>query len=65
MKKFTGIIRKRKILFKIPRPSPVTLTNRIFTYFHDKETKGAWFFQVERNLQEAGITQQDIQDANI
>ena len=34
----------------------------IFAYFLSKKTKGAWFTEVERNLQEVGITQKDIQE---
>lgn len=59
----TDTIRKRRISFPshiIARTKPVILTNRIFTHFHDKETKKAWFTQVERDLQEVTITRQDI-----
>lgn len=45
-----------------PRTSPARPTDWICTCFYDKKIKGTWFAEVIRDLQEVGITLQDIQD---
>ena len=62
VEKITDAMRKRRIAFycHITRMNPARLTNRIFTYFLKKKTKGAWFTEVDKDLQELGITTNDI-----
>lgn len=64
MEKITDTIRKRRIMFygHLARMEKDRLTNRIFTYFLNKKTKGAWFTEVEKDINEVGITHEDIQE---
>lgn len=64
VEKITDTIQKRRITFcgHMTQMNPERLTNQIFAYFLSKKTKGAWFTKVERDLQEVGITSEDIQE---
>ncbi|KAJ8870364.1 hypothetical protein PR048_029385 [Dryococelus australis] len=42
------------------RMSSEILSNQIFTYFLNKKTKGVWFTEVGKDLQELGISHDDI-----
>ncbi|KAJ8890637.1 hypothetical protein PR048_010146 [Dryococelus australis] len=60
--KITDTMRERRIAFygHLTRTSSERLSNQIFTYFLNKKTKGVWFTEVEKNLQELGISHDDI-----
>ena len=49
----------------ITRMDPERLTNRFFAYFLSKKTKGVWFTEEERDLQEVGITRENIENMTL
>lgn len=63
IEKLTDVMRKRRITFygHVARMNPARLTSRIFTFLEEKKTKGAWFSEVQKDLQEIGISNEDIQ----
>lgn len=64
IEKITVTMRKRRIMFygHLARMNKHRLTNKIFTYFQNKKTKGSWFTEVEKDMDEVGINQDDIQE---
>lgn len=64
IEKITTTIRKRRITFygHVTRMHPTRLTNRIITFLQQKKTKGAWFIEVDKDLEEVGIAGNDIRE---
>ena len=63
VEKLTDVMRKRRITFygHVTRMNPGLSINRIFTFLQEKKTKGAWFIEVQKDLEEIGISGEDIQ----
>ena len=62
VEKITDTIRKRRLSFygHLTRMNSGRLSNRICAYFVGKKTKGIWFTEVEKDLQELGLSHEDI-----
>lgn len=60
----TDTIRNGRINFyrHLTRITSKIMTNRTFSYFLNKKTKGSWYIKVEGDLQEVGIAHEDIKE---
>ena len=62
--RITNVARKRRLAFygHVYRMHPTRLTNRILSYWQNRKTKSPWLMEVDKDLQELGITEENLKD---